>query len=142
MGFTPDDKRLYPIYEYCVQKNVPITTHCENGGIPGLSEFYYLADPKYWGEVLREFPTLTLNLAHNDRTGSSWQPKIMQLIIDYPNVYTDISYDIEMWVMPRRYFKGIKRKISLDRGIILEVVFTVFKEDLLVQGEVYRGRNG
>ncbi len=115
MGFTPDDKRLYPIYEYCVQKNIPVTAHCENGGIPGLSEFYYLADPKYWGEVLRDFPTLTLNLAHNDRTGSSWQPKIMQLIIDYPNVYTDISYDTEMWVMPRRYFKSIKRMLQTPK---------------------------
>jgi len=112
MGFTPDDKRLYPIYDYCVEHHVPITTHCENGGIPGLEAYYYLADPKYWVAVLQDFPELTLNLAHNDRTGSSWQQTIAELITTYPDVYTDISYDTEMWFMPGRYFKRIKRMLG------------------------------
>ncbi len=115
MGFTPDDKRLYPIYEYCVENTIPITAHCENGGIPGFQEYYHLADPKYWSGVLKDFPTLTLNLAHNDRTGSSWQPKIAELIKTHPNVYTDISYDTEMWFMPRTYFKSIKRMLATPR---------------------------
>jgi predicted TIM-barrel fold metal-dependent hydrolase len=112
MGFTPDDKRLYPIYAHCVENHVPITAHCENGGIPGLKEYYYLADPKYWAVVLKDFPELTLNLAHNDRTGSPWQGMIAQLIKTYPNVYTDVSYDTEMWFTPRRYFKHIKRMLG------------------------------
>lgn len=115
MGFTPDDKRLYPIYEYCVENNVPITAHCQNGGIPGLKEYYHLADPKYWEAVLKDLPALTLNLAHNDRLGSAWQAEIAQLIESYPNVYTDISYNIEMWFMPRRYFKEIKRMLGTPK---------------------------
>jgi predicted TIM-barrel fold metal-dependent hydrolase len=115
MGFTPEDKRLYPIYDYCIEKNIPITAHCENGGIPGLKEYYHLADPKYWATVLNDFPTLTLNLAHNDRTGSPWQHKIAELIKAFPNVYTDISYDTEMWFMPRRYFRDIKRMLETPR---------------------------
>lgn len=59
--------------------------------------------------------TLTLNWAHNDRTGSSWQPKIAELIKTYPKVYTDISHDTEMWFMPKRYFKGIKRMLRTPR---------------------------
>lgn len=115
MGYTPNDVKLYPLYEYCQEKNIPITTHCENGGIPGLDDYYALADPKYWKIVLEEFPTLTLNLAHNDRTGKDWQPKIAALIKDYPNVYTDISYDTEMWYMPRKYFKSIKRMLETPK---------------------------
>lgn len=115
MGYTPNDSRLYPLYEYCQEKNIPITTHCENGGIPGLDDYYALADPKYWKIVLEEFPALTLNLAHNDRTGKDWQPKIAALIKDYPNVYTDISYDTEMWYMPRKYFKSIKRMLETPK---------------------------
>ncbi len=115
MGFTPDDTRLYPIYEYCAEKQIPITSHCENGGIPGLGEYYHLADPKYWAVVLKDFPLLTLNLAHNDRTGSDWQPVIAGLIIKYPNVYTDISYDTEMLYTPRRYFKDIKRMLGTTK---------------------------
>lgn len=115
MGFTPDDTRLYPIYEYCAENQIPITAHCENGGIPGLGEYYHLADPKYWSPVLRDFPSLKLNLAHNDRTGSDWQPEIAGLIIRYPNVYTDISYDTEMLFSPRRYFKDIKRMLGTTK---------------------------
>jgi predicted TIM-barrel fold metal-dependent hydrolase len=115
MGFTPDDNRLYPIYEYCAANNIPVTTHCQNGGIPGLKEYYHLADPKHWSAVLEEFPALTLNLAHNDRTGSAWQAKITQLIEAYRNVYTDVSFNTEMWFMPRRYFRNIKRMLNTPK---------------------------
>jgi len=93
--------RLYPIYEYCMDNSIPITAHCENGGIPGLDDYYHLAHPRYWAMVLENFPGLKLNLAHNDQTclraathrqaGSSWQPLIADLIMRYSNVYTDCS---------------------------------------------------
>jgi hypothetical protein len=44
MGFTPDDRRLYPIYAHCMRKEIPITTHCQNGGIPGLDKYSGLDD--------------------------------------------------------------------------------------------------
>lgn len=125
MGFTPDDRRLYPIYEYCMENSIPITAHCENGGIPGLDDYYQLAHPNYWAMVLEDFPRLKLNLAHNDRTclraathrqaGSSWQPLIADLIMRYPNVYTDCSYDTEMMFVPRRYFRSIKQMLNTPR---------------------------
>ena len=130
MGFTPDDKRLYPIYKYCVDNNIPITTHCENGGIPGFEEYYHLADPDNWAPVLSDFPLLTLNLAHNDRTGSTWQPKIAELIKAYHNVYTDISYDTEMWFMPRRYFMNIKRMLNTP----------IIRDRILYGSDWYMGR--
>ena len=112
MGYTPDDPRLRPIFDYCVRNAVPVTTHCENGGIPGLGKACRLAHPKHWAAVLEDFPALTLNLAHNDRTGSRWQPPIADLIRRYPNVYTDVSYDVEMWYKPRRYFRSIQRMLQ------------------------------
>ncbi len=122
MGFTPDDRRLYRIYKYCMNNEIPVTAHCENGGIPGLDDYYHLAHPGYWKRVLLDFPEIKLNLAHNDRTclravthrqaGSSWQPVIADLIMRYPNVYTDVSYDTEMLYMPGRYFKSIKRMLN------------------------------
>lgn len=112
MGFTPDDRRLHRIYKYCMKNEIPITAHCENGGIPGLDDYYHLAHPGYWKSVLLDFPEIKLNLAHNDRTESSWQPVIANLIMSYPNVYTDVSYDTEMLYMPGRYFKSIKRMLN------------------------------
>ncbi len=131
MGFTPDDKRLYPLYDFCDKSRIPITAHCENGGIPGLSEYYHLAHPKFWDRVLREFKTLTLNLAHNDRTGSSWQKAIAELILSYPNVYTDVSYDTEMLFMPRRYFRNIKRMLNTPK----------LRDHLLYGTDWYMGRS-
>ena len=115
MGFTPDDRRLYPIYEYCMDNGIPITAHCENGGIPGLDDYYHLAHPGNWEKVLKTFPDLKLNLAHNDRAGTSWQPVIADLILRYPNVYTDCSYDTEMMFMPRKYFRGMKQMLNTPK---------------------------
>jgi predicted TIM-barrel fold metal-dependent hydrolase len=134
MGYKPIgndkpklDKTLREIYAYCQQNNIPTTTHCLNGGIPGLKqEDYELANPKYWQEVLEEYPDLTLNLAHNDRTrprwqraiddlikiSSSWQDKIEELIRTYKNVYTDVAFNTEMWYMPKDYFENVKRLLE------------------------------
>lgn len=111
MGFTPDDRRLYPIYEFCGHRDIPITTHCQWGGIPGLHEWYRLAAPKYWWPVLEQFPGLTLNLAHNGHEGSPWQRHIRDLILRHPNVYTDLSYALEMRVMPWHYFRHVKEML-------------------------------
>jgi predicted TIM-barrel fold metal-dependent hydrolase len=130
MDYTPNDERLHGIYRYCMDHNHPITTHCSNEGIPGFEDYYLKADPDYWAEVLQKFPTLTLNLAHNDRTGKSWQPKIARLIETYDNVYTDISFDTEMWYMPRKYFKNVKRMLNTDK----------IKDRLLYGTDWYMGR--
>ena len=115
MGFTPDDRRLYPIYEHCVAHSVPITAHCQNGGVPGLSGYYKLANPRHWAGVLEDFPTLTLNLAHNDRHHTRWQRRIARLIQACPNVYTDISYGTEMWYKPARYFAHVKHMLRTPK---------------------------
>lgn len=33
LGFYPFDPRLKPVYEYAVQNNLPLLTHCDTGGI-------------------------------------------------------------------------------------------------------------
>jgi hypothetical protein len=109
MGFLPDDERLYPIYAYCASHRIPVTTHCENGGLPGYDGYYQLADPENWKPVLKRFPDLVLNLAHFDKTGSPWQTVIEQMMREWPSVYTDISFDTEMFWMPGRYFENLHR---------------------------------
>ena len=37
------------------------------------------------------------------------------MINKYNNVYTDISFDTEMWYMPRRYFKSVKRMLNTPK---------------------------
>ncbi len=115
MDYLPGDERLLDIYQYCEQHKNPVTAHCANEGIPGFDDYYHKADPDNWVEVMDRFPNLILNLAHNDRTGKSWQPKIARMINKYNNVYTDISWDTEMWYMPRRYFKSVKKMLNTPK---------------------------
>jgi predicted TIM-barrel fold metal-dependent hydrolase len=115
MDYFPNDERLFDIYQYCLDHHHPLTAHCANEGIPGFEKYYWKCDPDHWEKVLEKFPALVLNLAHNDRTGESWQPKIARLIQKYDNVYTDISFDTEMWYMPKRYFQSVKKMLNTPK---------------------------
>lgn len=91
IGYFPNDKRLYKIYEYAEVNEIPITTHC----IPKNKNHYrgeikpewykqaesmaafdpeeaktmydfaqYLGHPYWWKQVLDDFPELKINLGH------------------------------------------------------------------------------
>jgi len=130
MGFYPDDERLRAVYAYCEKHRIPVTSHCENGGLPGHDGYYDLAAPEHWEPVLRRFPELVLNLAHFDRTGTPWQIKIEKMMMEWPNLYSDISFDAEMFWQPGRYFANI-----------LRVLRTPVVQDRLLYGtDWYMGR--
>jgi len=115
MGYIPSDKKLFPIYEYCAKNHIPVTTHCQNGGIPGFQDYYHLADPEYWLSVLDTFPQLILNLAHNDKPGTEWQKQIEHMIVKYENVYTDISYATAMFYNTKKFFTLIKKMLGTPK---------------------------
>lgn len=65
----------------------------------------YFTDPDNYIEVLEKFPNLKLCFAHfggndeikrynKDPNTDNWYGKIKKLLIDNPNVYTDISYSL------------------------------------------------
>ena len=116
MGFEPDpeDAAQRALYEHCVAERIPVTTHCEYYGLPFVPKRYRnMAHPRHWRRTLEAFGDLQLNLAHHGRIRwFSWQPEIEALVRDYANVYTDLSYDIEMWYMPGRYFRDVKRLLD------------------------------
>ncbi|HNV69362.1 MAG TPA: amidohydrolase family protein [Candidatus Ozemobacteraceae bacterium] len=122
MGFLPDDERLQPVYDYCERQRVPVTAHCQNGGLPGFTGYYDTAHPNNWRPVLERFPKLVLNLAHNDTTGSTWQPPLFQLMRDFPHVYTDVSFDTEMFYQPGTYFRSIKSLLN-DKQLCERVLY-------------------
>ncbi len=94
LGFFPDDERLFPIFEYAVKHNLPITSHCvpknknhfrtpitdemkkkveaEDFDRDQMKDYfksnydfaYYLNHPHWYTKVLNKFPTLKINLAH------------------------------------------------------------------------------
>jgi predicted TIM-barrel fold metal-dependent hydrolase len=116
------EANLEALYEYCSHGTpgapIPITAHCSwsdgvysNRQVPGVSAYkeYYrtMAGPSHWKKVLSRNQKLKLNLAHfggagewekRARTGlpagqtKNWADPIVELMKDYENVYTDLSF--------------------------------------------------
>ncbi|MEO0337965.1 MAG: amidohydrolase family protein [Bacteroidota bacterium] len=97
LGYDPSDYRLWPIYEICEKKNIPVLSHCGGDTVStphrSISVFqgtkkvtvegdrrkdvsYQLNDPARWKLVLEKFPNLRLNIAHfgSEATWSSTKP--------------------------------------------------------------------
>jgi len=91
LGFFPDDPKLYPIYKYAQENEIPITTHClpknKNHFSGKISQIWkdkvkeiqgydfeqtlkpydfaqYLLHPHWYRKVLEDFPKLKINLGH------------------------------------------------------------------------------
>jgi hypothetical protein len=112
LGFNPlpnndpvEREKVFTLYRYCINKQIPITTHCVTEGFKVISEsqFKYYNSTSTWQKVLEipEFNNLKINFAHfgNDETkGDIPNYKELETIFNlvtnpaYPNVYTDISY--------------------------------------------------
>jgi len=99
LGFDPypgkkeEREKVEFLYQYCIDKRIPIMTHCSDGGFK-VGDFNDITNPgKKWKEVLKNFPELTLCFAHFGRQGNGakdWQNSIIELT-KYKNVFTDIS---------------------------------------------------
>jgi len=101
----PDERRKAEyLYRYCVEKQIPITTHCSDAGFvvisKSLSRSY--TSPHRWEHVLAAYPELKINFAHFGRQYSrkwaffpdhSWRDKLVELMLRYPRVYSDIAFN-------------------------------------------------
>ena len=102
LGFDPwpndsmEHAKVRYLYQFCSEKNIPLTVHCSDEGFDALNRdrMLVLTSPFKWECVLKEYGTLNLNIAHMGKlTGSTvWQEKIIELILNHENVYTDFSY--------------------------------------------------
>jgi predicted TIM-barrel fold metal-dependent hydrolase len=86
-GFSPADPALYPAYEICAAQGLPVVVHCGTSSFPGSSNA--LADPLLLDPVIRDFPALTLVLAHGGR--GWWYDAAASLALLYDNVWIELS---------------------------------------------------
>jgi hypothetical protein len=64
-GIAVNDRALYPAYEVCQAAGVPVVVHCGTSTFPGANNTF--GDPVVLDDVLRDFRSLTLVLAHGGR---------------------------------------------------------------------------
>jgi predicted TIM-barrel fold metal-dependent hydrolase len=86
-GFSPADPMLYPAYQLCSQEGLPVVVHCGTSSFPGSDNA--MASPDLLLPVLRDFPGLTLVLAHGGR--GWWYQAAASLAMLHENVWIELS---------------------------------------------------
>lgn len=84
-GYSPSDRRLYPYFEICAQRGLPVLSHTGPGW--GPLDFTY-GQPLMIDEAARDFPAVDFILGHG---GVTHVEESSYLCWHRPNVYLDIS---------------------------------------------------
>jgi uncharacterized protein len=86
-GFPANDRALYPAYEVCRSRGVPVIVHCGTSSFPGSMNSF--ADPVLLDEVLRDFPSMNIVLAHGGR--GWWYDAAAFLALSRETVWIELS---------------------------------------------------
>ena len=82
-----NDRRLYPVYEICRDRNLPLMLHAGTSIFPGTRLRH--ADPYDYDDVAVDFPSLNLILCHGGR--GFWYQLAEFMIVRHESVYIDLS---------------------------------------------------
>ena len=92
-AFFPNDKRFYPLWQKCVELDIPALFHTGQTGVgagtpggAGLKLKY--SQPIHIDDVAADFPDLTIIMAH---PAVPWQEEQLSIALHKANVYIDLS---------------------------------------------------
>jgi uncharacterized protein len=103
-GFEARDRMLYPAYSWAEERGLPLIVHCGTSIFSGSSNRY--ADPTLLDDVFRDFPDLTVVLAHGGR--GWWYDQAAFLAMAKPNVWIDLS-GLPPHRLPDYYGRSLRR---------------------------------
>jgi predicted TIM-barrel fold metal-dependent hydrolase len=86
-GFEPADRMLYPAYSWAEERGIPVIVHCGTSTFSGSVNAY--GEPALLDSVFRDFPALTVVLAHGGR--GWWYDQAAFLSLMRPNVWLEVS---------------------------------------------------
>jgi predicted TIM-barrel fold metal-dependent hydrolase len=112
--FDVSDPRMFPIYETCVDLDVPIVAH--SGPSRSGPQF---AEPRAFAGMLRSFPRLRVVLAHLG--GGAWR-QTAEIARAYPNAYFDCC-EILAWIgasnaPDENQFARLIQEVGVDRVLL------------------------
>ncbi|MBN1998153.1 amidohydrolase family protein [candidate division KSB1 bacterium] len=122
------DQVLMELYDYCIENDVPITTHCGMDGVesfPDASEVFGVA--KLWEKVLDipKYSNLRLNLAHfgwkydkDWKDPDGWVEDICKMMDKYKNLYTDLALYRIFSSGPRKKFINSISKMCAEYPVV------------------------
>jgi hypothetical protein len=109
-GFFPDDRRVYPLYEKCVELKIPVTFHTGTTGVgagaPGGFGYKlkYTKPIPHIDDVAADFPDLTIICSH---PSWPWQEEMIAVLVHKGNVYNELSG----W-SPKYFTPELKREVN------------------------------
>jgi predicted TIM-barrel fold metal-dependent hydrolase len=86
-GCLPSDKALFPAYEVCSRRGIPVVIHCGTSIFPGALNHY--ADPVHVDEMSQYFPDIQWVLAHGGR--GWWYDAAAFIVQAHSNVWLELS---------------------------------------------------
>jgi predicted TIM-barrel fold metal-dependent hydrolase len=86
-GFPANARELYPAYASCQERGVPVIVHCGTSNFAGAVNRF--ADPIYVEDVAKDFPELTVVLAHGGR--GWWYDAAAFLALMREHVWIELS---------------------------------------------------
>jgi uncharacterized protein len=86
-GFPANDRSMYPAYALCQEAGIPLVVHCGTSTFPGSMNAY--ADPILLDDVLRDFRSLDVVLAHGGR--GWWYDAAAFLALSHDRVWIELS---------------------------------------------------
>jgi predicted TIM-barrel fold metal-dependent hydrolase len=86
-GFPANDRSMYPAYALCQDAGIPLVVHCGTSTFPGSRNAY--ADPILLDDVLRDFRSLDVVLAHGGR--GWWYDAAAFLALSHERVWIELS---------------------------------------------------
>ncbi|MHA1723396.1 MAG: amidohydrolase family protein [Promethearchaeota archaeon] len=104
-GYYPDNLAFYPLYETCVELDVPLCSHTATTiNAPLMSKF---AHPIYLDTIAAKFPDLKFLMIH---FGSiSYTMNCLEIMACRPNIFAEFSgYQAHATTMPDSFLKTLR----------------------------------
>jgi predicted TIM-barrel fold metal-dependent hydrolase len=86
-GFPANARELYPAYAICQERGLPVIIHCGTSNFAGAVNRF--ADPIYAEDMAKDFPELTIVLAHGGR--GWWYDAAAFLALMREHVWIELS---------------------------------------------------
>jgi predicted TIM-barrel fold metal-dependent hydrolase len=85
--FRADREDMYPVYDLCAERGVPVIVHTGGSIFPGSQP--EAGDPKLMGKIVADFPGVPFVLAHGGRGG--WYADAARMALARDNVWLDLA---------------------------------------------------
>jgi uncharacterized protein len=86
-GFRAESRDMYPVYDLCAERGVPVIVHTGGSIFPGSQP--EAGDPKLMGQVAEDFPGVQFVLAHGGR--GHWYADAARMALTRANVWLDLA---------------------------------------------------